>query len=130
MKRRREMSEDIYVLTMVTENTLRVLQRMADLFARHRVNIEQLSVSEMDQSGLSYFSVTIYSCENKANLLVKQLRRIFELKEVKINLHLQAHGKQHSLDSSSSPSKQLTRGDDNALSADSLDLDKRRPTCE
>ena len=79
------MEEDRYVLSVMTENTLRVLQRMAGLFARHRVNIEQLNVCEIGASGLSSFNIVIYSSEHKVNLVVKQLERIFELKEVKIS---------------------------------------------
>ncbi len=38
----------IYAISVVTENTLRVLQRMAGIFARNRLNIEQLKVFETE----------------------------------------------------------------------------------
>ena len=79
------MENQSYVLSVVTENTLRVLQRMAGLFARHRVNIEQLTVCGLGDSGFSAFSIVIYSVQPKVVLLVKQLERIVEVKNVSFN---------------------------------------------
>ena len=36
----------IYFLSLTTKNTLQVLQRIATVFSRHRINIEQLNVFE------------------------------------------------------------------------------------
>ena len=79
------MENQAYVLSVVTENTLRVLQRMAGLFARHRVNIEQLNVCGLGASGFSAFSIVVYSAQPKVVLLVKQLERIVEVKNVSFN---------------------------------------------
>jgi acetolactate synthase-1/3 small subunit len=69
----------------MTENTLRVLQRMAGIFARHRLNIEQLTVFETSNKGTSYFNIVIHSDDKTIERVVKQLQRIFEVLEVKIN---------------------------------------------
>lgn len=49
----------IYALSVVTENTTRVLQRMAGIFARNRLNIEQLTVFETGNKGTSFFNIVI-----------------------------------------------------------------------
>ncbi len=77
--------KSIYVLSVMTENTLRVLQRMAGIFARHRLNIEQLTVFETSNKGTSYFNIVIHSDDKTIERVVKQLQRIFEVLEVKIN---------------------------------------------
>lgn len=75
----------IYVISVVTENTLRVLQRIAGIFARHRLNIEQMNVFETKNKGTSCFSIVIHSDAKTTDRLIKQLQRIIELLEVKIS---------------------------------------------
>lgn len=75
----------IYAISIVTENTLRVLQRMAGIFARYRLNIEQMNVSETGNRGTSYFTIIVHSDEKTTARVIKQLEKIFELVEVKVN---------------------------------------------
>jgi acetolactate synthase-1/3 small subunit len=75
----------IYALSVVTENTTRVLQRVAGVFARNRLNIEQLTVFETSNKGTSFFNIVIQSDVKTIDRVVKQLHRIVELLEVKIN---------------------------------------------
>ncbi|HVV68241.1 MAG TPA: ACT domain-containing protein [Gammaproteobacteria bacterium] len=74
----------IYAISVVTENTLRVLQRLAGIFARYRLNIEQMNVFETGNRGTSYFNIIVHSNAKTADRVIKQLEKIFELKEVKI----------------------------------------------
>jgi acetolactate synthase I/III small subunit len=75
----------IYDLSVITENTMRVLQRMAGIFARNRLNIEQLTVFETGNKGVSFFNIVIHCDAKCIEHVVKQLRRIVELVEIKIN---------------------------------------------
>jgi acetolactate synthase I/III small subunit len=75
----------IYAISIVTENALRVLQRLAGIFARQRVNIEQMHVFETCNKGISYFNVVIHSDEKTTQRVIMQLQRIIELVEIKIN---------------------------------------------
>lgn len=75
----------IYAISVITENTMRVLQRMAGIFSRHRLNIEQLTVFETSIKGTSYFNIVVHSDERTIERVIKQLQRIVELMEVKIN---------------------------------------------
>ncbi len=75
----------IYALSVVTENTTRVLQRMAGIFARNRLNIEQLTVFETSNKGTSFFNIVIHSDAKTIGRVVEQLKKIVELMEIKIN---------------------------------------------
>lgn len=75
----------IYAISAVTENTVRVLQRMAGIFARYRLNIEQLNVFETSNSGTSLFNIVVHSDEKTMERVINQLQRIFELIEVRVN---------------------------------------------
>lgn len=77
--------KNIYMISAVTENTLRVLQRMAGVFARYRLNVDQLNVFETGQGNTSYFNVVIQSDEKTIHRVIHQLKKIVELIEVKIN---------------------------------------------
>lgn len=76
--------KNIYVVSLFTANTLRVLQRIAGIFARHRLNIEQMNVFETSNKGTSHFNIVIHSDEKTIDRVIKQLERIIELLEVKI----------------------------------------------
>jgi acetolactate synthase-1/3 small subunit len=75
----------IYALSAVTENTSRVLQRIGGIFARNRLNIEQLTVFETENKGTSLFNIVIHSDSKTIERVIKQLQKIVELMEIKIS---------------------------------------------
>lgn len=77
--------QNAYVLSLTTENTLRVLQNIATIFSRHRLNIEQLNVFETSCKGISHFNIMAHAKESVILQVVKQLERIIEVKQVNIN---------------------------------------------
>jgi acetolactate synthase-1/3 small subunit len=74
---------NMYVLSIITQNTLCVLQRVAGMFSRYRINIEHINISRHTEE-LSYWNVVIYSEDERIELLTRQLTKIIELVEVKI----------------------------------------------
>jgi len=80
--------ESIYMISVVTGNTLRVLQRIVGIVARQRLHIEQLNVFETKRTGQSYFNIVIQSDAKRVQRVVTQLQRIIELIDVKISSHL------------------------------------------
>lgn len=74
---------NMYVISIITQNTLCVLQRVAGMFSRYRINIENINISRHSEA-LSYWNVVIYSTDEKVDLLIKQLTKIIELVDVKI----------------------------------------------
>jgi acetolactate synthase I/III small subunit len=80
--------EMIYFLSMTTDNTLCVLQRIASVFSRHRINIEQMSIFETKRKGISHFSIVIHCEQDKIDKVMKQLRRIIEVIDIQISNQL------------------------------------------
>lgn len=81
-----------FFLSITADNALRVLQRITTVLARHRINIEQLTVFETKFKGVSHFSIGIYVEENLVNKVVKQLQRIIEVQEIHLRkMHAYEH---------------------------------------
>lgn len=73
----------MYVFSIITQNTLCVLQRVAGIFSRYRINIEHVNISRHTNT-LSYWTIVIHSHDEKVDLLTKQLNKIIEVVEIKI----------------------------------------------
>src|SRR3989344_2476219 len=74
--------KQIYTITAFAENRPGVLYRIADLFLRRKVNIESLTVSELDHTGQSRFTILVHAEPLLVEKLVKQLYRIIEVTKV------------------------------------------------
>jgi acetolactate synthase I/III small subunit len=72
----------IYTIIIFTENKPGVLYRIADLFLRRKINIESLTVSEIESKGLSRFTVVVKADPHIIEKVVKQLYRIIEVVKV------------------------------------------------
>lgn len=78
------MQEKIYFISITTENSLRVLQRVSSILSRYRINIEQLNVFETAKKGVSHFSLVINSNEDKVNTIIKKLDNVIEIIDIGI----------------------------------------------
>ena len=85
----------IYVISVVTENAMRVLQRLAGIFARHRLNIEQLNVFETSNMGASLVNIVVNSDEKTIARVINQSEKIFEVSEVKISNQIRLNQENH-----------------------------------
>lgn len=70
-----------YLFTLETDNTLRVLQRIASVFSRNRVNIKQLNVQESPCETHAHFSIMIKATPITAKRVEQQLTKIIEIKK-------------------------------------------------
>ena len=71
-----------YTIIIFTENKPGVLYRIADLFLRRKVNIESLTVSEIESKGLSRFTIVVKADIHVVEKIVKQLYKIIEVVKV------------------------------------------------
>lgn len=71
-----------YTITAFTENEPGVLYRIADLFLRRKINIESLTVSEIEEVGQARFTIVVYAEIALVEKIVKQLYRIIEVIKV------------------------------------------------
>ena len=74
--------KNLYTITIFAENTPGVLYRIADLFLRRKINIESLTVSEIEQENLSRFTITVLADKDLVEKVTKQLYRIIEVSKV------------------------------------------------
>lgn len=74
---------NMYVISIITQNTLCVLQRVAGMFSRYRINIENINISRHTET-LSYWNIVTNSQDNRIELLTKQLSKIIEVVDIKI----------------------------------------------
>lgn len=75
----------VYTISMVTENKIRVLQRIASVLSRNRLNVMNMNVHEIANTDKSHFSISFASEEKITNRVVLQLQRIIEVLDIKIN---------------------------------------------
>ena len=71
-----------YTLSICSENSPGVLQRLAVLFTRRKMNIESLTVSETEKKGISRFTLVINTEPDLIRTVAKQVNRIIEVVDV------------------------------------------------
>ena len=76
-------AHDMHIISIVTRNSLRVLQRISGLFSRYSVNIDQMSIFS-GQDELSHFSIIVYSDDHSIQKLTNQLHKIIEVCDVRL----------------------------------------------
>ncbi len=72
-----------YIVIAFTENQIGVLNRITACYLRRKINIESLKVSESSIKGISMFVISAYTTEEVISKLVKQVRNIIDVIEVK-----------------------------------------------
>lgn len=71
-----------YTITAFAENKPGVLYRIADFLLRRKINIESMTVSEIEQEGQSRFTIVVHAEADLVEKIVKQLYRIIEITKV------------------------------------------------
>jgi len=74
--------EKLYTIIIFTENKPGVLYRIADSFLKRKINIESLTVSEIEAQGMSRFTVTVKGNRLGIEKISKQLYKIIEVVKV------------------------------------------------
>ena len=76
------MNRKLFTIIAFAENKPGVAYRIADLFLKRKINIESLTVSETEKTGISRFTITVKTDDSTLEKLVKQLYRIIEVTKV------------------------------------------------
>lgn len=79
-----EQSKYWYILSALLENKPGVLFRVTNLFRARNFNIESITVGSTEQIDLSRMTITTKSDEKTLDQLVKQLRKLIDVVEVKV----------------------------------------------
>lgn len=75
-----------YTITAFAENKPGVLYRIADFLLRRKINIESMTVSEIEHEGQSRFTIVVNAEADLVEKIVKQLYRIIEITKVMDNV--------------------------------------------
>ena len=81
---RNEIIGPLYILSALVENKPGVLFRVTSLFRARSFNIESITVGSTEQADLSRMTITTKSDEKTLEQLVKQLRKLIDVVEVKV----------------------------------------------
>ncbi|HYY66796.1 MAG TPA: acetolactate synthase small subunit [Nitrososphaeraceae archaeon] len=81
---RNEIIGPLYILSALVENKPGVLFRVTNLFRARSFNIESITVGSTEQADLSRMTITTKSDEKTLEQLVKQLRKLIDVVEVKV----------------------------------------------
>src|ERR1044071_6153444 len=77
-------SGPLYILSALVEDKPGVLFRVTNLFRARNFNIESITVGSTEQRDLSRMTITTNSNEKTLDQLVKQLRKLIDVVEVKV----------------------------------------------
>lgn len=72
------------VIAVYVENKYGVLTRVSGLFMRRGFNIDSLTVGETDDPNYSRITVTMNGDDNAREQLINQLKKLFNVKQVKM----------------------------------------------
>ncbi|TAG13176.1 MAG: acetolactate synthase small subunit [Sphingobacteriia bacterium] len=74
-----------YTITVYTENQVGLLNRIAIIFSRRKINIESLNVSPSEADGIHRFTVVINETEDVVRKLCRQIEKQVEVLKTYFN---------------------------------------------
>src|ERR687898_3576072 len=77
-------TKPLYIISSLVENKPGVLFRITNLFRARNFNIESITVGTTEKPDLSRMTITTESDEKTLDQLVKQLRKLIDVVEVKV----------------------------------------------
>src|SRR5579864_4600633 len=74
-----------YTITVYTENQIGLINRIAILFSRRKINIESLNTSPSEVTGIHRFTIVINETEDVVRKLCRQLEKQIEILKAYFN---------------------------------------------
>jgi acetolactate synthase I/III small subunit len=73
------MAKEEYTITVYTENQIGLLNRIAIIFSRRKINVESLNTSPSEVPGIHRFTIVIHEMEEIVRKLVRQIEKQVEV---------------------------------------------------
>lgn len=73
------MNKQEYTITVYTENQIGLLNRIAIMFSRRKINVESLNTSPSEVEGIHRFTIVIHEIEDVVKKLVRQIEKQVEV---------------------------------------------------
>ena len=74
-----------YTITVYTENHIGLLNRIAIIFSRRKINVESLNTSPSEVPGIHRFNIVIHETEDVVRKLVRQVEKQVEVLKAYFN---------------------------------------------
>src|SRR3984885_11412428 len=79
------MSKQEYTVTVYTENQIGLLNRIAIIFSRRKINIESMNTSPSEVDGIHRFTIVINETEDVVKKLCRQIEKQVEVLKAYFN---------------------------------------------
>ncbi|MDE1191793.1 MAG: acetolactate synthase small subunit [Arachidicoccus sp.] len=79
------MNKQEFTISVYTENQIGLLNRIAIMFSRRKINVESLNVSPTEIEGISRFTIVINEAEDVVRKLARQIEKQIEVLKVYYN---------------------------------------------
>jgi acetolactate synthase-1/3 small subunit len=79
------MSKQEYTITVYTENSIGLLNRIAIIFSRRKINIESMNTSPSEVAGIHRFTIVINEAEDVVRKLCRQIEKQVEVLKAYFN---------------------------------------------
>src|ERR1044072_593212 len=79
------MNKQEFTITVYTENHIGLLNRIAIMFSRRKINIVSLNTSPSEVEGIHRFTVVIHESEDVVRKLVRQIEKQVEVMKAYFN---------------------------------------------
>src|ERR1700712_3560833 len=79
------MSKQEFTITVYTENQIGLLNRIAIIFSRRKINIESMNTSPSEAEGIHRFTIVINETEDVVRKLCRQIEKQVEVLKVYFN---------------------------------------------
>ncbi len=79
------MQKQEFTITVYTENTIGLLNRIAIIFSRRKINIESMNTSPSEIDGIHRFTIVIIETEEVVRKLVRQIEKQVEVLKAYFN---------------------------------------------
>ncbi|MCK6691841.1 MAG: acetolactate synthase small subunit, partial [Thermoanaerobaculia bacterium] len=73
------MTKQEYTITVYTENQVGLLNRIAILFSRRKINVDSLNTSPSEVEGIHRFTIVINETEDMVRKLARQMEKQVEV---------------------------------------------------
>lgn len=73
------MKEEVYTVSVYTENNLGLLNRISAIFLKRRINIESLTVSNSEIKGVSRFIIVVKLTKEQVKKIIGQIEKQIEV---------------------------------------------------
>jgi acetolactate synthase-1/3 small subunit len=79
LQKQKTMNKQEYTITVYTENQIGLLNRIAIMFSRRKINVESLNTSPSEVEGIHRFTIVIHETEDVVKKLVRQIEKQVEV---------------------------------------------------